>query len=69
MACSYAAAKYKKAKNNFDAAKAFMDDANEELKSMIIAFKSAHSPRTRLAIASQDYDTEDNILFSQRVIR
>ena len=69
MACSYAAAKYKKANNNFEAAKSFMEDANEELKSLIILFKSAHSPRTRIVSASQDYDTEDDVLFSQRIIR
>ena len=56
-ACSYAASKYKLYNNNFEAATAFMKDANVELNSLITLLKASHTPRTRLVIASQDYDT------------
>ena len=68
-ACNFAASIYKKRNGNKDAAQDFKDAANEDINSLIVAFKARHKPRTRIAIASQSYDTEDDILFSQRIIR
>ena len=69
IACTYAASQYKKHNNNLEAAKSYLEDAKEELASLIILLKASHTPRTRIVAASQDYDTEDDILFSQRIFR
>jgi len=59
---------YKLHNNNLDAAKMWDQLATDELKSLETALKAAHTGRTKMVIASQDYDTEDDILFSQRII-
>lgn len=67
-ACSFAAARYKKHNNNLESAKSFMEDAKEELNSLVTLLKASHTPRTRIVARSQNYDTEDDTLFSQRII-
>ena len=68
-ACNHAASKYKVHNNNFESAKSFMEDAKEDIKSLIITLKANYTPRTRIVISSQKYDTEDDVLFSQRLLR
>lgn len=60
---------YKGHINNFEASKLWKEMANEEIKSIEIALKAKHTPRTRIVISSQKYDTEDDVLFSQRIFR
>lgn len=68
-ACSFAASRYKRHNSLLDAAKAFMDDAKEEINSLIKALKAIPTARSKIVAVSKDYDTEDDILFSQRLIR
>lgn len=59
---------YKGHINNFEASKLWKDMANEEIKDLENVLKANHTGRTRIVSASKDYDTEDDILFSQRII-
>lgn len=56
--CNHAASKYKKANNNFDAAKSFMEDAKEDIESLIRVLKSRPTERTDLVVVSSDYKSE-----------
>jgi len=67
--CNHAAAGYKKHNNNFEAAKEFKEEAKDDLNSLILALKARPTTRTKIVAASQNYDTEDDILFSQRIFR
>ena len=67
-ACNHAAAAYKKRNNSAELAKLYLSDAKEDINSLIIKLKADHTPRTRIVAASQNYDTEDDVLFSQRLI-
>jgi len=68
-ACNHASSGYKKHNNNFEAAKEFKEEAKDDLNSLILALKARPTTRTKIVAASQNYDTEDDILFSQRIFR
>ncbi|MCH9657205.1 hypothetical protein K0U27_00685 [archaeon] len=68
-ACSYAVGKYKRHNNNRDASKDHLEDAKEEIATLAMRLKATPTTRTRIVARSQNYDTEDDPLFSQRIIR
>ena len=68
-ACNHAASKYKIHNNSFEAAKSFMEDAKEDIKSLVLSLKATPTTRTKIVVSSQKYDTEDDVLFSQRLLR
>ena len=65
----YAVAHYKTHKNQLDASKEWMKMAKEDMVSLMIALKARHTGRTRISISSRDYDTETDLLSSQRLFR
>lgn len=67
-ACNMAASLYKKRINNENGAKDFKEAAEEDINSLIAALQAKPTTRTTISVASMSYDTEDDILFSQRLI-
>ena len=59
---------YKTKNYNFEAGNEFMKKFEKKLSFLIDALKAIPTTRTKLFMASQRYDTEDDILFSQRII-
>ena len=63
------AKRYKIKIKSFEAAKQYESDFNDIIKSVENRAKATPTGRTRIVAVSQDYDTEDDILFSQRIFR
>ena len=63
------ARRYKIKVLSFEAAKQYKEDFDNILESIKIRAKAEHAPRTRIVASSQNYDTEDDVLFSQRIFR
>lgn len=63
-ACNRAASKYKRHINNKEMADSYQEDAEEDIKTLIGAFKATPTTRTEIVSSSPDYDTETE-LFSQ----
>lgn len=64
----HVAYQYKQRNNNHEGAKEILASAEKDLADLIKALKALPTTRTKIVIASQSYDTEDDILFSQRII-
>lgn len=65
----YVVSCYKDKLNNEKAAERFMKKFESKMKSLKDALKSVPTTRTKIVSASQSYDTEDDVLFSQRIFR
>ena len=63
------ARRYKIKIKSFESAKEYENDFDNIIESIKIRAKAEHAPRTRIAVSSQKYDTEDDVLFSQRLLR
>jgi len=58
---------YKGYNNNTDAMELWKGMAQTDINELKTTLKASHAERTKLAVASQSYDTEDDILFSQSI--